>query len=204
MDPRAAILKELREGARDGRFRVEDEQVVTRFAIELKKLSARRMRGMRVALYRALPEELDLRPVERLLRDELGARLCFPRVSDPDGRVLEFAEVPSAAEEHWVKGPYGISEPDAGLPAIAPDLLELIVVPGVAFGRGGERIGRGSGYYDRFLPRAARALRVALARGLQIVPTLPQQPWDQKVHWVLSGKHDIRSPQAERWLLTPA
>jgi 5-formyltetrahydrofolate cyclo-ligase len=57
--------------------------------------------------------------------------------------------------------------------------LDLIVIPGVAFDRKGGRLGRGKGYYDRFLPRTRKdAASVALAFECQLFDRVPMQPHD--------------------------
>lgn len=143
--------------------------------------------GRKIALYRALPSELDVRSLESWLKDR-GNQLYFPRIADRPSKHLEFAAVPTEALPNlsWQEGPYGIQEPHSSLPPVDPASLEIVFVPGVAFGMSGERIGMGAGYYDRFLAKAPDALRVALAYDFQLFDQLEQNPWDQRVHWVVS------------------
>jgi len=154
-----------------------------------------RWRGARVALYRALAIHAELDPMA-LEREwsRLGARLHFARVTDTVGRMMEMVEVPEPQDPaSWVSGAYGMSEPRAALAACDPSELDLILIPGVAFGPGGERIGLGGGFYDRYLPRAARAFRLSLAFDLQIVGALPRQPWDQGVDLVVTEGRETSS-----------
>ena len=66
--------------------------------------------------------------------------------------------------------------------------LDLAVIPGVAFDPNGNRLGRGKGYFDRFLHGLPPNIpRVGLAYDFQIVRKLPREDHDQPVHQVLSS-----------------
>ena len=125
-------------------------QLVCMRFLKFSGLSRDQWQGLKVGLYRALPSELGLTELERVF-DVYGARLFFPRMlhaSDPKRRDLEFVERPADAD--WQEGPYGVLEPRPGLPALNAEALDLVIVPGVAFGRQGERLGMGAGFYIDF------------------------------------------------------
>ncbi len=89
-------------------------------------------------------------------------------------------------------GTFGVLEPKLELrddPArkITPEMLDLIVVPGVAFDPYGGRLGRGKAYYDGLLSnvRPDTSL-VALAFGCQIVDKIPMQPHDVSMHQIIT------------------
>jgi 5-formyltetrahydrofolate cyclo-ligase len=85
------------------------------------------------------------------------------------------------------KGPYGVSEP-AQERFVAVRDLDLVIVPGIAFAKNGERLGRGKGCYDRFLKRLpADTPSIGLAFGFQVLPQLPTTLRDVKVKKVLSA-----------------
>ena len=149
----------------------------------------------KVGIYRTrfsvIPGEVDPQVLER----ELCSRKCilfFPRIIDRESKVLEFAEATGESANQWTSGPYGLHEPALGQATIAPEELDVIFVPGVAYGRAGERIGMGVGYYDRYLQNVKKALRISLAFDFQIHDELEQNPWDQKVHWIIGEKEEIR------------
>lgn len=83
------------------------------------------------------------------------------------------------------KGNYGVLEP-AIKKFMTTQGLDLVIVPGVAFDRGGNRLGRGRGYYDRFLGRLPKkALSIGLAFDFQILPSLPTTATDVHVNRVI-------------------
>ncbi len=133
--------------------------------------------SLNVALYASLPHEVDLPP---LLRERPQHRYAFPRCLPV--RKLSFHCVADPVRE-LLPGAHGIAAPAEGLPELAPEDIDLLIVPGVAFTEAGDRLGYGGGYYDRFIPRCRRARVLALAFAEQLVDALPTEP------------HDVRLPQ---------
>jgi len=92
-------------------------------------------------------------------------------------------------------GAFAVPEPLERLRGLAErrvelDEIDLVVVPGVAFDRGGGRLGHGKGFYDRFLGRAKQAnlelLTVGLAYECQFVDEVPSDQHDVRLNWVAS------------------
>lgn len=79
-------------------------------------------------------------------------------------------------------GLWGISEPIKNQ-EFDPKLIDIVVVPGLAFDQAGYRLGYGGGYYDRFLPQV-RGYQVGLCYP-SFLREIPLMPWDQKVDQVL-------------------
>ena len=88
------------------------------------------------------------------------------------------------------KSKYGILEPPDE-PQDTPVKLDLIIVAGVAFDLEGNRIGRGKGYYDRFLADHKAVLKIALAYEQQIFDELPKEPYDEGVDIIITEKRII-------------
>ena len=90
------------------------------------------------------------------------------------------------------RGRYGISEPRHALRGLDErrvriEDVDLIVVPGVAFDPSGSRLGYGKGYYDKLLGGAVSSTRiVALAFECQIVPRIPIEPHDARLHRIVT------------------
>ncbi len=86
---------------------------------------------------------------------------------------------------HLKKGPYGVSEPVVSRYIDLKD-LDLVITPGLAFDKKGNRLGRGKGYYDRFLKQIPKDTpSIGLAFRMQILPHVPTVSSDVSVTKVL-------------------
>lgn len=73
------------------------------------------------------------------------------------------------------------------VPAPDPDSLDVVIVPGVAFTTGGERLGQGGGWYDRFLERLPpTSLTIGVGFEVQICDELPVEPHDVRLDVVVT------------------
>lgn len=138
-----------------------------------------------VGLYAAQASEPDLVG----LLGAAGKTFCFPRISE-DG--LEFHRCHSG--ELLQAGPWGLLEPDPRRCPVIPALeIDLLFIPGLAFTRAGGRLGRGGGYYDRFLGRVRpEAVAVGVCFHVQLVAAMPLEIHDREVNWVVTEEEVIR------------
>jgi len=143
-----------------------------------------------VFLFLSMNSEIDTRPLlDSALED--GKKVFAPKVSyAPNGaEKLVFYKITSA-ENPWEKGAFGIREPATGKEPAASDFPALIVVPGLAFDRNGNRLGKGGGFYDRFLGELDAEGCVYIAIGLcmdfQVVDSVPVGEKDKGMHCVLT------------------
>ncbi len=107
-----------------------------------------------------------------------GKQIVLPMVQvDRKGMRLYAIE---DLEHDLAPGYRGILEPcPRRTRAVAPEILELVLIPGVAFDLRGGRLGFGAGFYDRLLSRLSRDIpTVGLAFDFQVIPRLPSQPHD--------------------------
>lgn len=111
-----------------------------------------------------------------------GRRLVMPRV---EGRRLELHEV--SAWEDLVPGAFGLREPRPELPVVAPEDIEVALVPGLAFDGVGNRLGQGGGFYDRLLPRVAGPTW-GTGFDVQVVARVPHGEEDVPVGRVLAPR----------------
>jgi len=139
-----------------------------------------------VCAFLSMPSEID---TEELCAEALasGKTLCLPRA---DAEELSFRVCGLGGP--WAEGPFGIREPLESAPPADFSRLPgpiLVIVPGLAFTPGGDRLGRGKGYYDRFL-RLLKTLRsdsAAIGIGLseQLLSALPTDARDERLDAVL-------------------
>jgi 5-formyltetrahydrofolate cyclo-ligase len=124
--------------------------------------------------------------VGRALAD--GKTVVCPRVRwNPRG--LDSFSIRSLDE--LVESGHGLWEPGPSrADPVDPSELDVVLVPGIAFDRRGRRIGFGAGLYDRFLS-GVDAPRVALAFSLQIQDSLPVEPHDEPVDWIVTEGETI-------------
>jgi len=125
----------------------------------------------------------------------IGKRVVVPVVQGSDGLI--FSELKRYPEE-VEPGAFGIPEPKKEyIRPVAPTVIDLFVLPGVAFDREGHRLGYGAGYYDRILGRTAqpkisdRIPRIALAFELQLVDHVPSSVQDLRVHKIVTEERVI-------------
>jgi len=123
-----------------------------------------------------------------------GKRLALPRVDRASRRLAPHLVRDPEAE--LAPGFYGIPEPRPESPLIVLDDIEVVIVPGVAWGEDGFRVGYGGGFYDRFLPTVPQARRVGLAFELQVLPSVPHGAHDLPVHLLVTEAGVRRFPPA--------
>jgi len=84
-------------------------------------------------------------------------------------------------------------EPMSSLPSIAPSQIDLAIVPGRVFDTHGHRLGRGAGYYDRFLGmQEVRAAAAALAFDCQVLDEVPREAHDHPMDLIVTETRVIR------------
>ncbi len=126
-----------------------------------------------VSTYRMIDEAL-----------EMGKRVALPRCTSQGTLVPR--EIRNRHKD-LEKGAYGVYEPRRHKCPIRPDKIGLIVVPGVAFDTKKTRIGRGKGYYDRFLKKLPPGTTtIGLAFKFQVFENLPKDSHDVPVSKVIT------------------
>lgn len=126
-----------------------------------------------VAAYVPLRREADVTAVlSAVLRD--GKVLALPLVEGEGLMTLRRMDTLDAL----IPGAYGIPEPPQNAPVIAPDALDLLIVPLEAIDRSGLRLGKGGGFYDRLLPQT-HCPAIGAVMSWQWIDRTPRDPWDK-------------------------
>lgn len=128
--------------------------------------------------------------LQQVLRD--GKRLLLPKVNTAT-RELDLYRIEDVGAQ-LALGAYGIREPqpESCTQLVRLDEIDFILLPGVAFGRDGARLGYGGGYYDKLLARLPHSpALVAAAFAMQIVENIPQEATDRKVEWLVTEHETI-------------
>ena len=128
-----------------------------------------------VLLYYPIQNEVNVLPLVKKYKHE--KTLLFP-VSHRYGMTVH----PYAGNKNMHRGKFGIPEPTT--PAYEGE-IDLVIVPAVAFDAKGRRLGRGGGYYDRFIKKLTHAVLVGVGYDFQLVDEVPAARHDQRVHRII-------------------
>lgn len=165
------MKQEIRKAIRAEKKRIGKEELLQMSLPVTEKIKANEhyLNANIVMFYHPLWDEVDVRPLfDRALA--AGKRVMLPTVKGDDIIPVEIT-----TDTEWVVGDFDILEPVA---EPYNGSIDLVVVPGVAFDNNRNRLGRGKGYYDRFLVKHPNAYRLGVCFKFQIVPEVPTEPFD--------------------------
>lgn len=200
--------KELRKTIRESKRHFDREALDEMSLAVIRRLTAHPQfaAARTVMLYHSLPDEVDTRrllaglasvavPPQSLMSevqseesvvpsdasvllllasaDSTGKTILLPRVTSETDMELRLYTGP----DDLSCGAFGIMEPCGAL-FTDYSRIDLAVIPGMAFDRHGHRLGRGRGYYDRFLPLLPRAYKIGVCFPFQLVDAVPTDPTD--------------------------
>ena len=119
----------------------------------------------------------------------LGKTVVVPRTYSKQ-KSMDPVRIESFQDEFSVST-FGVRSPVSQ--AVVPlDEIDLVVVPGLAFDRHGNRLGHGGGYYDRFLCQSAlKARRCGFAFDPQVVPCIPREDHDQAMEFLVTDTQAV-------------
>jgi 5-formyltetrahydrofolate cyclo-ligase len=183
VQPNVAVKQTLREAALARRDALDPRaRQAAAAAVAAHGLPFDVPAGAIVSGFAPMRSEINPVPLMRRLA-ERGARLALPVVMGR-GKPLMFRRW--AFHEPLVAGVWGIHEPHADAPEVEPD---IILVPLAAFDRAGHRLGYGARYYDltiEALRAKKKIIAVGLAYAAQEIDSVPAEPHDQALDYVLT------------------
>lgn len=172
------LLKGQKEETRRKKSRLIQERLFKTPAFQAAKT---------VMLYCSFDGEVETADMMKQAK-KMGKTIAVPVTVRNEKKIIP--SLVDNMEEELTEGPYGIKQPRKERQRhIEPGSLDLVVVPGVAFDRHNNRLGRGEGYYDRFLKLLPSTTpTIGLAFDFQLVDTLPElEAHDMPVSLVLTA-----------------
>ena len=143
-------------------------------------------RAEHLMFYLAMAEEVQTRAMISAAQ-KLGKQILVPVIFKEEKRMI--ASLIKDLNKEVGLHTFGFDQPQPQfIREMPPERIDLILVPGLAFDQQGRRLGRGGGYYDRFLANLpAHTPRIGLAFDFQILTSLPFLPHDISVTKVISA-----------------
>lgn len=186
------MKKELREKIMNARLEQDEGEFLLKSKAIIDQIKG--MEAFRQA--NTIMMYLDFR---KEVKTEELVRCCLQEgkeVAVPVTVVRERQLIPSVIKHYpddITSGTWGIPEPKADcLRPVEPELIDLVIVPGVAYDVACNRLGYGGGFYDRFLRRTRQdAIFIAPAFELQILENVYPEAHDYPVHYIITEKRII-------------
>ena len=132
-----------------------------------------------VMLFANLPDEIDtFSLIDKCFA--MGKKVYLPVINGDDMTIAEFTG-------EFQEGRFGIKEPviNTTLLTLTPNSMDFVLVPGVGFSPSGYRLGRGKGYYDKFLSKYSNLFTVGVCFREQFYLDIPTEPHDIPMNKVL-------------------
>jgi len=174
------IIREMRKAMNPGEKKAADA-VICRKVMEM----ASGFPDKNILIYIAKEDEVNLNEaVLSFIRQ--GRRVAVPRVY---GKELKFHRILSL--DDLEDGVFGLKEPKKDLPVLKPD-GDLVFMPGMAYGKKGERLGYGAGYYDRYLSGYPGNILTGIGYDFQTEREFEASMNDIPVSQVITEKRSIK------------
>lgn len=179
-ESKSELRKKLLETRRN--FKDDESPKIIENFLKLPELQ----KSQTIFAYAPTHDEVQIDPlIERLIK--LGKKISIPFIISKTEMIATKID----SIENLVTGKFGIRSVKDPI-EIDPSQIDLIIIPGAGFDRSGNRLGLGAGFYDRFLQKTPRALKIALAFQFQIVDKIPVESHDQKIDAIVTSEGVIR------------
>lgn len=171
---------ELRKIIRERKRQFTQKQLDELSLSVIMKLKEHKLfeKAQRLLLYYSLPDEVN---THALLNEISGKSILLPKVIDDKNMIICEYNGP----DDMAIGAFGIMEP-IGKAFTDYKTIDLAIIPGMAFDKEGNRMGRGKGYYDRLLNSMSQTYKIGLCFPFQLVDSVPTETTDIKMDEVVS------------------
>ena len=142
-----------------------------------------------IVFYLALKDEVQ---TEYMIKKDLkeGKTILVPFINFRERKI--FPSKLKDYDKELIQGRWGILGPARDFYRPFPlNLIDVIIVPGVAFDKKGNRLGFGKGFYDKFLKKVSSQVTISLAFELQLVEAVPVQSHDIPVDYIITERRII-------------
>lgn len=175
--------KELRQFIRNEKRQYSSSQLEELSLSVLSRLNGNDhlQRAETILMYYSLPDEVNTHAyIDQLLSE--GKKILLPEVIDGENMVIR-----EYTGKHDLKeGAFHIMEPIRRLfPEERYQELDLAIIPGMAFDAKRNRLGRGKGYYDRFLQKIPQVYKIGICFPFQLVDEIPTEETDIKMDAIM-------------------
>ena len=175
--------KELRQFIRNEKRQYSSSQLEELSLSVLSQLNGNEhlQRAETILMYYSLPDEVNTHVyIDQLLAE--GKKILPPEVIDGENMVIR-----EYTGKHDLKeGSFHIMEPIGSLfPEVRYQEINLAIIPGMAFDAKRNRLGRGKGYYDRFLQKIHQVYKIGICFPFQLVDEIPTEETDIKMDAIM-------------------
>ena len=175
--------KELRQFIRNEKRQYSSSQLEELSLSVLSRLNGNEhlQRAETILMYYSLPDEVNTHVyIDQLL--ERGKKILLPEVIDGENMVIR-----EYTGKHDLKeGAFHIMEPIGSLfPEERYQEIDLAIIPGMAFDAKRNRLGRGKGYYDRFLQKIPQVYKIGICFPFQLIDKIPTEETDIKMDAIM-------------------
>lgn len=177
-------IKEIRN-AMPELLRQQKSFYISKLTLDLEVFYTNKDEIKKVFVYLPFGSEFDTSFLIKMFRQK-GMVVFVPRVNKLTNK-MDIVRYDKGCK--MVVSDYGIPEPSEEYPSVTSDVLDLVIVPGLAFSPDMDRLGYGGGYYDKlFSEPGFRALKIAPCFEEQILERLPQEEHDSKMDIIVCDK----------------
>ena len=174
------ILKEhIRQEIKNKLKRLSTEERLLQSKLILQKLESLPVfnQANKILLFWSLPNEIHTHDFIQKWANK--KTILLPVVVGNELILKEFTE-----KENMIVGAFNILEP-SGVEFNDFSTIDICIIPGMAFDKAGNRLGKGKGFYDKLLPKI-KAKKIGICFDFQIIENIPHDDWDQKMDIVIS------------------